>query len=203
MAVARDLVDALECVLSVYFSNVRHRNRAAFLLCDELVEMTCKAKMRQTHPSAGRISFPQLLQHPTVGLNPAIAGLGATLFANHETRNQMQHAVTAATVDDQHCADAILDAVQALDHCFAGASAALPGGIRISLRVVTLLSSRGDTRRRHDFEEAMRAYKWNAPFKAAKGNDLPIPVGSRAHWGFVLTSNNVIIAGILDTVGAP
>jgi hypothetical protein len=43
MAAPRDITDALEGVVSIYFSDVRHKLRAAFILRDELVEMSCKA----------------------------------------------------------------------------------------------------------------------------------------------------------------
>jgi hypothetical protein len=204
MPAGRDVLDALECVLSVYFSNVRHHNRAAFLLCDELVEVACKAKMKLTHPNVGRIGFYQLLQHATVNLDPTVAGsLGETLYKNHETRNQMQHAVAAATVDDQHCADAILDAVDALEHCFAGTLPLLSDGIKNALRVMRVHSSRGTQKQRADFDEEMRKFKWNSPLKRATGTTLPMPVGARQYWGYVIMSNNVIVAGILDQIGAP
>lgn len=41
------ITDALESVLDIYFSGVRHRERAAFILCDNLVEMACKTKAQQ------------------------------------------------------------------------------------------------------------------------------------------------------------
>ena len=199
MPVGRGIIDALECVLSVFFSNVRHRSRAAFLLCDELVEISCKEKMRLAHPGAQRIGFFALLQHVTVGLDPTVQGsLGESLFRNH-----MQHSVAAATVDDQHCADAIMDAIQAIEHCFPGTVATLPDGIKIALRVVRLLSSQGNAGQRDQFENYMRGYKWNTPFQSARGTEVPVPVGARAHWGHVLMSNSTIVGGILDQIGVP
>jgi hypothetical protein len=204
MPAGRDIIDGLECVLSVYFSNVRHHNRAAFLLCDELCEVACRAKMRATHPNIGRIGFFQLLGHASVGLDPAVAGsLGETLNRNHETRNQMQHAVAAATVDDQHCADAILDVVSAMEHCFPGTLPLLSEGIRIALRVVRVHSTQGTHQQRAAFDEEMRKFKWNSPLKAATGITVPLPVGSRTYWGYVIMSNNAIISDILDRIGAP
>jgi hypothetical protein len=32
MPAPRDIIDSLECVISVYFSDVRHKHRAAFIL---------------------------------------------------------------------------------------------------------------------------------------------------------------------------
>lgn len=203
MPAGRDIVDALECVLSIYFSNVRHHNRAAFLLCDELVEVTCKARVKKDHQNLGRIGFYQLLEHPSVGLSPAQPGLGESLFRNHETRNHMQHAVAAATVDDQHCADAIMDAAAAIEHCFPGSQAILSESMIVALRVVCVHSSLGTQNQRADFDDEMRKFKWNSPQRRATTTTIPIAVGTRQQWGHVIMSNNVIIAGILDRIGAP
>lgn len=46
MSTPPEIIDALESVLEIYFSGVRHRERAAFILCDNLVEMTCKTKAK-------------------------------------------------------------------------------------------------------------------------------------------------------------
>ena len=42
-----EIVDALESVIDIFFSGVRHRERAAFILCDNLVEMACKTRAKQ------------------------------------------------------------------------------------------------------------------------------------------------------------
>ena len=39
MAAPREIVDALDSTLGIFFSGIRHRERATFLLCDELVEI--------------------------------------------------------------------------------------------------------------------------------------------------------------------
>ena len=143
MSAPRDIIDALECAVSIYFSDVRHKLRAAFILTDELVEMTCRARAKQTHPNLGRIAFVQLLQHQTVGLDPSSSALGGTLNANHQTRNQLQHVNAALAVDDQHCADAVLDALDVIEHCFSGTVAKLPDAIKVALRVVRLHSNSG------------------------------------------------------------
>jgi hypothetical protein len=100
MAAPRDTVDALECVGSIYFSDVRHKTRAAFILADELVEMCCKALALAANPNLGNIQFPTLLAHPAVQLTGQTVPLGGTLLRNHRTRNQMQHGNAAFTVDD-------------------------------------------------------------------------------------------------------
>jgi hypothetical protein len=57
MTAPLDIVDALESVASIYFSDVRHKVRAAFILTDELVEMCCKALAVAANPTLGHISW--------------------------------------------------------------------------------------------------------------------------------------------------
>jgi hypothetical protein len=47
MSTPPEIIDALESVLEIYFSGVRHRERAAFILRDNLIEMTCKSNAKQ------------------------------------------------------------------------------------------------------------------------------------------------------------
>jgi hypothetical protein len=114
MPAPRHIVDALESVLSLYFSNCRHKERAAFILSDELVEVTCREKVKLRHQNLGRIGFHGLVTHAEVGLS-VTAGLGKSVYDCHNTRNDMQHNNPAATVDAQHCADAIIDPVEVIE----------------------------------------------------------------------------------------
>ena len=203
MPAPRDIVAALECVISIFFSDVRHKNRAAFILCDELVEMTCRAKAKAADPNLGRPDFPTLLAHVDVGLNPAPDGLGRTVNATHKTRNDMQHNNAAATVDDPHCADAILDAVRVMDHCYPGAPAALTGELKVLLRVVALHSSNGDKGKLRAFEDAMTKTKWGGPNPKIRVTELPIPTGHRRYWGLVIHSEYATVEALLNRVGVP
>ena len=47
MEIPQAIADSLESVVEIYFSGVRHRERAAFILCDNLVEMACKSRAKQ------------------------------------------------------------------------------------------------------------------------------------------------------------
>ena len=203
MVAPRDIVDALESVISIYFSDVRHRARATFILADELVEMTCKAKARQTPPPLGHIAFVPLLQHATVGLSPTTSPLGATLATNHQTRNQLQHVNAALSVDDQHCADAVLDALNTIEHCFPNSTVALPDVLRVALRVIRLHSSQGNLGLRGKFEDDMRTYRWNGGQRSAKINEPPIPVGIRRYWGLIVMPEFAEVEAILNRLGVP
>jgi len=203
MPAPRDIIDALESVASIYFSDVRHKIRAAFILTDEFVEMCCKALAVAANPNLGRIDYRNLLAHPAVNLDSRTAPLGIRLFRNHQTRNSMQHGNAAFTVDDQHCADAILDAVDALEHCFPGSLLALPDPLKVSLRVIRLHSSQGNAHLRGTFEDSMRAHQWNGGGRRAKVSEPPYSVGSRRYWGLVMFPEYAQVESILNLLGIP
>jgi hypothetical protein len=71
--------------------------RAAFILCDELVEVTCREKIKQTVRNLGIINFYNLMTHPRVGFDVTIPGIGMSAFECQRTRNDMQHNNPAAT----------------------------------------------------------------------------------------------------------
>jgi hypothetical protein len=203
MAAPRHIVDALESVLSLYFSNCRHKERAAFILCDELIEVTCREKVRLRHPNLGRINFHGLLTHQEVGFDVTVPGLGRSIYDCHNTRNDMQHNNPAATVDGQHCADAIIDAVEVIEHCFPGARAALPEKLRVTLRVVRLFSQHGDPRQQTEFGDAMQTNQWRGNRERARQDEVIVAPGPRANWGLVIPSEYARVEELLDRVGAP
>jgi hypothetical protein len=202
MPAPRHLVDTLESVLSLYFSNCRHKERAAFILCDEFVEVTCREKIKIRHRNLGHINFHDLLTHVEVGLDAA-SGLGQPVLVCHYTRNDIQHNNPAATVDGQHCADAIMDAVEVLEHCFPGAKTALPERLRITLRVVRLFSQHGDPRQQTEFGDAMQKHLWRGNRERAHQDEVIVAPGTRTNWGLVIPSEYARVEALLDRVGVP
>ena len=203
MAAPRHIVDALESVLSLYFSNCRHKERAAFILCDELVEVTCREKVKLRHRAIGRMDFHALVTHREVGFSVAVPGLGKSIYDCHSTRNDMQHNNPAATVDGQHCADAIIDVVEVIEHCFPGAKAALPDKLKVTLRVVRLFSQHGDPRQQTDFGDAMQTHQWRGNRERARQEEVIVAPGPRANWGLVIPSEYARVEGLLNRVGVP
>ena len=203
MAAPRDIVDSLECVLSVYFSGVRHNHRAAFILCDELVEVTPRAKIKEKVFNPGQLNFHQLLRHAETLLDPHSQPLGKRLQATHKTRNDMQHNNAAAAVDVQHCADAICDAVECIEHCFSGARKDLPDRLKIALRVVRIYSTNGDPTHRNAFEASMLKHPWRGQAERANSSEVIIAPGRRCYWGLVVMSEVVAIDTILRRINAP
>lgn len=203
MSAPRHIVDSLESVLSIYFSSCRLKERAAFLLCDELVEVACRAKIRAAGGNPRPLNFPDLLIHASVGLDIVNPGLGRATSDCHQSRNDMQHNNPAATVDSTHCADAIMDAVEVIEHCFPGTKAALPDKLKVTLRVVRLLSQQGDPHQQTEFGDAMRTHQWRGGRERARQDEVIVAPGPRANWGMVIPSEYARVEALLDRVGIP
>ena len=203
MPCPRPILDGLESVFGIYFSGIRHRDRAAFILVDELIEMACKLRAREyNHRFHMQCSFHAAWNAPGVQIlsNP----LGDSIQGSHLTRNNMQHANPAATVDEQHCADAILDAVAVLDHCWPKTSSTqIIGWMACALRIVFLYSSQGNSRLRSLFEDAMRDGQWRAEKRQPRTKEIIVLAGRRQHWSLLMIESQVQVEDILNRLGIP
>lgn len=203
MPVPAEITAALESVIDIYFSSVRHRERAAFILCDNLVEMACKTKAREHNYRANmQCGFHDALLLPGVTVRSTLA---RRLESNRSTRNNMQHGSAAATVDAEHCAKAILDAVKVIDHCWPNSSANhFPAWIRCALRVVRLYSSGDNPLAKNDFESHMRSAQWRvADRETVKVNCRQIEMGNRDHWGLAIRTQATIVEDCLTRANVP
>jgi hypothetical protein len=203
MGAPREIVDALESVVGIYFSDVRHRARAAFILCDEMVEMACKLRAREAnHRSSMSGGFNAAWNDPNVALDQT--GLGGRVQACRNTRNTLQHQSAAATVDDRHCADAIVDGVAVIDHCWPGASANdfLPW-MDCALRVVRLHSTQGDAVLLQEFEDQLRREPWRADGRKPKINEIIIEPGRRGYWQLLFSQSQAQVEAVLLRLGVP
>lgn len=196
----REIVDSLESVFSIFYSGVRHRERAAFILCDELVEMACKLKAKEHNYRFDlRCSFHDAWNAPGVQLDPQ--GLGRSVQESRNTRNHMQHNSAAATVDVHHCADAILDAIAVVDHCWPNTSTtSFQLWMKCAQRITRLLSSSGEFRKRKGFEDAMREESWRTERRYPKNNELFVVPGLRDNWGQCLREYPEVVEQILNRV---
>jgi hypothetical protein len=196
-----EVVDALESVVDIYFSGVRHRERAAFILCDNLVEMACKIKARQyDHSFDMRCNFPAATRAPGLRLTRA---LRSRIESYRSTRNSMQHASAAATVDAQHCATAIMDAVEVIERCWPNTrEQALGSWLRCALRVVRLYSSDGDAIQRVQFEQCMTSRNWRGAERGyAHVDEMQIQLGRRTYWGLALRMRTMEVEDCLNELG--
>lgn len=199
-----EITAALESMLGIFLSDIRHRERAVFILCDNLVEMACKTKARQrNHNFDTSCNFYSAWNAPGVELAPN--GLGRRVQGRRVTRNNMQHGDAAATVEAQHCADAILDAIRVIDKCWAGTSRRhFDAWVKCALRIVRLYSSRGDRLKRQPFEDAMLNTNWRGGSrKSIRVNENSIEPGRRVFWWLTLISHTQIVERCLDGLQIP
>lgn len=202
MQVPREIVDALESIVGIYFSDVRHRARAAFILADELVEMCCKLKAREiNHRFDFSVTFNRAWSNPDLSI-PAET-LGSRIQASRNTRNNMQHASAAATVDDEHCAAAIMDAVEVVEHCWPDAAEYYKPWIACALRIVHLHSPSGDPVHRMEFEDEMRRTNWKADERPPTDSEVIIDASRRQYWQLLLTQSQSQVEEALASVGVP
>ena len=47
MKVPSEIIDFLESILGIYFYDIRHKHRSAFILCDSLIELSLKTRILQ------------------------------------------------------------------------------------------------------------------------------------------------------------
>ena len=197
------IVDALESVMEIYFSGLRGRERAAFILCDNLVEMACKSKALQfNHQFNMMSSFHSAWNAPGVHLDPG--GLGQRVQENRNTRNNMQHANAAATVDAQHCATAINDVIRVIEHCWPSSTvaSALSQRMRCARRMISLYSE-GDHVTRHSFEKLMAEKRWRTTDReTVRANARQVEPGLRDHWWLALRMQYVLVEECLNEAGA-
>lgn len=202
MAVPREIVDGLESILGIFFSGVRHRNRAAFILTDELVEMACKLRARDDdYRFDMHCTFHTALSAPGVAL--VTEDLGARVKASRNTRNNMQHQSAAATVDDRHCADAILDSVEVIEYCWPNAGRVMPEWVMCGLRMTWVSSSRASDLVTNDFESRMQSESWRVENRRARVNEQSVELGRRPHWHLALVQSTPTVMRLLDSLGVP
>jgi len=198
-----EIIDALESVLDIFLSDIRHRERAAFILCDNLVEMACKTKAKQHDRNFNlRCGFHDAWNAPGVQLAPN--GLGGRVQSRRDTRNLMQHADATVTVDTQTCADAVLDAVRVIERLWRNMSRrSLREWHKVALRVVRLYSSEGDVQKRQEFESRMRDESWRNHDRPARVREMIIEPGLRQHWALVVKHMASQVEQILNELEIP
>lgn len=190
-------------MVDIFFSGVRHRERAAFVLCDNLVEMACKMRARQhDHTFNLRCNFHDAINAPGVSLP---SQLKIRVQDYRTTRNNMQHASAAATVDLQYCATAVQDVVRVIDRCWTNTSSRhLPPWMQCALRIIRLYSSEGDANQRARFEERMRGRNWRGSRReSVKSNAMQIQPGLRDYWRLAIRMRTTDVEDCLNELGIP
>ena len=200
-----EILDALESVLDIFLSDIRHRERAAYILCDNLVEMACKTKHTQycrrnaTRPNT-RCQFHEAIGLPGCRLSQQLRD---RLQSRRDTRNLMQHQNVAVAVDLHASADAILDIPEVVCRLWGrNALDNIRPWQRVAIRVVRLYSNSGDQAARAQFENAMRDERWRgiAEERNPRVNETIIKCGLRTHWDIAVKQNPFQVEQLLNNV---
>ena len=202
MPAPREIIDGYESILDVFISNIRQRERVAFILCDNLVELACKTKAYQRdHQFNRRCNFHDAWNAPGVTLAPN--GLGGRVQSRRDTRNTMQHGSAAATVTPENCADAILDVRKVIDRLWQSTIRRnLTASYQLVLRIIELYSSNGNAMQRQAFEDAMRIGHWRPARddRKARMAEVIVEAGLRMNWHLAIHQSPVVVEEILNSI---
>lgn len=213
MKTPTEIIDFLESLLGIYFYDIRHKHRSVFILCDSLIELSCKIKIveRDENINTKSFNFDQSLIKAKVPLK-----LRRKLTSSHNLRNEMQHKSSILTIDEQKCADSIMDLVELLKKLWGKYCLDYnPNWVNCALRIIQLQSSQGNIKKRKELKEhILNEVDWNyvAPkedervfvqsknvhlynFLGSGGsalgkqaplkNELIIKIGSEEHWAYI------------------
>jgi len=211
MQAPMELLDSFESILSIFFYDIRQKERSVFILVDNLVEVSCKSRLRERNKH---------FEH-NIGLEETlkISGIGGELkkrlLRRRKERNSMQHDLVAITVSSEHCADSILDLCELVKKLWTKYALDVANDwVICALRIVKLYSRSGDESKRINLENYLEKYKWNSvieneeftflpalekmklefesytgtPIGRTKPNDneIIISIGSQKHWTLLL-----------------
>lgn len=199
MPAPREIIDGYESVLDVFTLNIKHRERVAFILCDNLVELACKTKAYQrNHQFNRQCGFHAAWNAPGVTL--ARNGLGGRVQGRRDLRNTMQHGSAAVTVTPENCADAILDVRRVIDRLWQNTierNLTLP--YKVILQIVELYASNGNIGRRQTFEDSMRTAGWRgtADERQARVSEIIVEAGLRTNWQLAIHQSPEIVEQII------
>lgn len=226
MKTPTEIIDFLESLLGIYFYDIRHKHRSVFILCDTLIELSCKIKIveRDENINPKSFNFDQSLIKAKVPLK-----LRRKLTSSHKLRNEMQHKSSILTIDEQKCADSIMDLVELLQKLWGKyCMDYTPDWVNCSLRIIKLHSSNGNIKKRKELKEHIHNdVDWNSiepkvdqrVFQhseepgvynflgiggAAPGrqeirkNEVIIKIGSEEHWSFILRHYTEKIEKVID-----
>jgi len=99
MFAPKEIIDYLESILGIYLSDIRHKERSAFILADNLVEISCKTRIVERNGKWKGETFYEILKEAKIPNK-----LRERIIRRHRIRNDMQHIKLSITVDNQDCA---------------------------------------------------------------------------------------------------
>ena len=228
MHAPNEVLDLLESILGIFFYDIRYKERSVYILCDNLVELSCKTKIKQINYKADikKMNFFSSLKEVQIGKK-----LRDRLLQRRDIRSDMQHQLAGITIDKQQCADAIIDLVSLINDRKLWGKYALepaPDWVFCSLRIVKLYSRFGVPKIRKMLEVTLqREIDWdkgevvderNIQAKIEKSSDrdlvnldgspagerrpdpheIIIHVGSPEHWSYLIKEYTERVVSCLD-----
>lgn len=162
MHAPNEVLDLLESILGIFFYDIRYKERSVYILCDNLVELSCKTKIKQNNfkEDVKGMNFYSALIKAQIGVR-----LRERLLMRREIRSDMQHQLAGITIDKQQCADAIMDLMSLINDRKLWGKYALdpvPPWVFCGLRIVKLYSRFGEPRKRKMLEDTLqREIDWD------------------------------------------
>ena len=212
MYAPKEIIDFLESIIGIYLSDIRHKERSAFILCDNLIEIVCKTRIKERNPNDnGNRYFLAAINDAKINIK-----LKNELQKRHQIRNEMQHAKLGITVDNQDCACAILGVVKVIKKLWGKyAMDNIPNWISCALRIVELYSSSLNYAKVKSFEEKLlKNVNWNLENISSKddgiingvirsrrfpnNNEIIIEVGAKNYWALLVREKTELVDQCLD-----
>lgn len=206
MHAPKEIIDFLESILGIYLSDIRHKERSAFILCDNLIEISCKKRIKERIPKDNtERNFPNSISDAKIR-----GELKKDLLYRHQIRNDMQHAKLGMTVDNQYCAYAIIGVVKVLKKLWGKyAMDNVSGWLPCALRIVELYSNSSHQSKVKMFEDKLlRNTDWNKDSmednsigrRLPNKNEIIIEVGAKNYWPLLVRERTDQVNQCLDEI---
>jgi hypothetical protein len=152
MLAPKEILDFIESIISIFLYEIRQKERAVFILVDNLVELSCKARIRER----GKLITSQKELKNFLKLANVGGDLKRRLLSRRKERNTMQHDLVAVTVSNEHCADAILDLQRLIKKLWGKyAFDGVEEWVNCAFRVIKLYSRSTSKKKREIFEQRL------------------------------------------------
>jgi len=225
MNAPKEITDYLEPIISIYLSDFRHKERSAFILCDNLIELSCKLRIKERNPADNRNrerKFPHAIKDAKLSKK-----FQEVLLKRHGIRNDMQHEKMGIAIDSQDCACDILNVVKVFKKLWGKyALDSASDWVICALRIVELYSNSSYMYKKSLLEnKLLKETDWNfRPYheeeekkimeedekkfvkddgmtkRLPKKNEIIIEVGAKIYWSLLVREKTELVNQCLDEI---
>lgn len=225
MHAPKEITDYLEPIISIYLSDFRHKERSAFILCDNLIELSCKLRIKERNPADNNNrnrDFPGAVVDAKIPKKFMEA-----LLKRHRIRNDMQHEKMGVAIDPQDCACDILNVVKVIKKLWGKyALDSASDWVICALRIVELYSNSSNMSKKSLLEnKLLKETDWNfRPYheedekkiveedekkfvkddgmtkRLPKKNEIIIEVGAKIYWSLLVREKTELVNQCLDEI---